>query len=200
VLWPVRAADQMRGRLAELLRSLAGLARAAVTGTAGDVDARRRLISQQVADVQGFIESSKFEPGAGSPADIERLTGNAQSVFLVLLAIARDESGRAALPGAVRDAMTRLGTDVATALAAVAKGVQGPEVAAPTDVDEAMGAVERSVSAHVEVSGDAAEAWRGRLTLYRELVAAVKRLASGELTDAHDFAAPILALRPSANG
>ncbi len=200
VLWPVRAADQMRGRLADVLRSLADLARAAATGTAGDVDARRRLISQQVADVQGFIESSKFEPGAGSPADIERLTGDAQSLFLVLLAIARDESGRAALPDDFREATMRLGTEVATGLAAMADRVQGREAAPPIDVDDAMRAVERSISAHGEMGRDADEAWRARLALYQELVTAVKRLASSELTYEHGFASPILALRPSANG
>src|SRR4029450_8819486 len=58
VLWPVRAADRMHARLADVPRSLAGLGRVA-SQPPGDVDARRRLISQQVTDVQGFIESSK---------------------------------------------------------------------------------------------------------------------------------------------
>ena len=40
-------------------------------------------------DVQGFIESSKFEPDVAGPAEIERLLSGAQCVFLVLLAIAR---------------------------------------------------------------------------------------------------------------
>ncbi len=136
------------------------------------------------------IEYGWIEPGAGSPADIERLIGDAQSVFLVLLAIARDVGWRGALPGAVREAMTRLGTDVATALAAMADRVQGREAAPPIDVDEALGALERSVSAHGELGDDSEEAWRARLALYRELVA----------TYAHDFASPILALKPSVNG
>ncbi len=178
MLWPVRAADRMRERLADVLRSLAGLARMCAgreRTAAGDVDAQRRLISQQVADVQGFVESSKFE-FAGSSADIERLTGDAQSIFLVLLTIARDENGRAALPGAIREATTRLGKDVATALVAMAERVQGREGVAQCDVDEAMGDVEDLISAHGELD----EAWQVRLALYRELVAAVKRLAQAE--------------------
>ena len=94
VLWPVRAADRTRDRLADVLRSLAGLALAcagAGRSPSSDLDARRRLISQQVADVQGFIESSKFEPGAAGAVATQRLTGDAQTVFLLLLAIARDE-------------------------------------------------------------------------------------------------------------
>ena len=169
----------MRERLAEMLRSLAGLALiCAGTGSAGDVNARRRLISQQVADQQGFIGSLKFEPGTVNSADVERLTGDAQSVFLVLLAIARDESGLAALPGDVREATVRLGTDVATALAAMSERVKGREGTAPIDVNGAMGDVERSISAHGELD----EGWQPRLALYRELVVAVKRLAQSEPT------------------
>ena len=65
VLWPVRAADRTRERLADVFRSLSGLALACAKPgglRSSEVDAQRRLISQQVADVQGFIESSKFEP------------------------------------------------------------------------------------------------------------------------------------------
>ena len=118
VLWPVRAADRMRERLADVLRSLAGLALAfAGPGglRAGDLDARRRLISQQVADVQGFIESSKFEPGATADEVIQQLTGDAQVVFLLLLAIARDEGE---LSEAAREPTLRLMTDVAAFLEA----------------------------------------------------------------------------------
>jgi multidrug resistance protein MdtO len=94
VLWPVRAADRMHARLADLLRSLAAFARVASRPRRDgvSVDARRQLIAQQVADVQGFIESSKFEPGAaaGDAEAVQRLTADAQTVFLLLLAIARE--------------------------------------------------------------------------------------------------------------
>jgi len=180
LLWPVRAADRMRERLADLLRSLSGLA-LACTGTepagAGDLDQRRRLISQQVADVQGYIESSKFEPGAGDAGEVERLTADAQSVFLVLLALARDEGGRAPLPDAVRESARRFDAKVAASLAAVAESVQHREAAPAPEVGEALAAFEEAVSACAGLLGDAGEAWRARLALYRELVAAIKRLA-----------------------
>jgi len=167
----------MRERLADVLRSLAGLALVCSGGEgAGDVDARRRLISQQVADVQGFSESSKFEPGAVSPGEIERLTGDAQSVFLVLLALARDERGRAAFPDAVREATMQVDTNTLAVLTAVAELVQSGAAAPPLDLGEALGKIERSVTAHDELGTDANEACQGRIALYRELVAAVKRL------------------------
>src|SRR5256886_4242849 len=117
VLWPVRAADRMHARLADVFRSLAAFARA-LSQPPGDVDARRRLISQQVADVQGFIESSKFESGtgAGDAQTVERRTADAQTVFLVLLAIAREATAAARPPEALHTATIRVGDDVAATL------------------------------------------------------------------------------------
>jgi uncharacterized membrane protein YccC len=179
VLWPVRAADRMRERLADVLSSLAGLALAGAGGPnarAGDVDARRRLISQQVADVQGFIESSKFEPDAAGAVATQRLTGDAQTVFLLLLAIARHES---ALPQTAREAMLRPATDVAAALEGLAEYLRRGSPVPAFDLDGALAAVGRDVTAHGPLED---EAWRGRLVLYRELVVAVNRLAPGDLT------------------
>lgn len=178
VLWPVRAADRMRERLADVLRSLAELARACAGPgglRSGDVDARRRLISQQVADVQGFIESSKFEPDAAGAVAIQQLTGDAQTVFLVLLAIARHED---ALPQTAREATLQLPMNAATALEALAEHLlRGGEVPA-IDLDSALAAVEREITAHGPLED---EACRGRLVLYRELVVAINRLAPGVL-------------------
>jgi len=128
------------------------------------VDARRQLISQQVADVQGFIESSKFEPGAdGADAQaVERRTADAQSVFLVLLAIARDAASTARRPDALRAAMIRVDEDVAAIL----------EGHAEIDVNDSLAAFERSIAAQVEGSGT--------LALYRELAVAVNRVALGD--------------------
>jgi multidrug resistance protein MdtO len=187
VLWPARAADRMRERLADLLHALAGLAQVgAGTGRAGarDVDAQRQLISQQVADVQGFIESSKFEPGAASPERIQRVTAHAQTVFLLLLALARDEAERPVFEAAARDAALRLDRGVATALDALGAQLRRGGPVAATDVDHALAALERSMSANAAVPGDHDEASRGRLALYRELVAALNQLVADDLDEA----------------
>src|SRR5207245_8817271 len=102
----------------------------------GALDARRRLISQQVTDVQGFSESSKFEPGAGA-ADaqaVERLTADAQAVFLVLLAIARDAASAAGRPAAVRAVTARVDQDVAVILEALADRIGPGGVASASEV------------------------------------------------------------------
>jgi plasmid stabilization system protein ParE len=178
VLWPVRAADRMRARLADVLSSLAGLARACVSPGglhSGEVDARRRLISEQVADVQGFIEASKFEPGAAGVVAIQRLIGDAQTVFLVLLAIARQQG---ALPPTAHETTRRLPMDAAAAVEAVAEHLRrgGPRPA--FDLDGTLTTVERDIAAHGPLED---EAVHGRLLLYRELVVAVNRLAPDDL-------------------
>jgi multidrug resistance protein MdtO len=178
LLWPVRAADRMHARLADVFRSLAALARVA-SQPPDDVDARRQLISQQVADVQGFIESSKFEPGAdGADAQaVERRTADAQSVFLVLLAIARDAASSVRRPDAVRAAMTRVDEDVAAILEGVADRVRIDAVAPTIDLDRSLGDLDRSLAA---AQADASSTYAGALAVYRELVVTVNRVAAGD--------------------
>ena len=146
VLWPVLAADQMRARLADVLRSLAGLARAC-SGAGGlrssDLDERRRVISLQVEDVQGFIESSKFEPGATTAEVIQQVAGEAQTIFLLLLAIARDDGERSE---ADRDLTLGLATDVAAAIERVAVRLSRGETSA-IGRDDALGEIERAIAA-----------------------------------------------------
>src|SRR5262249_15699886 len=152
-------------------------------GDAGDVDERRRLISQQVTDVQGFIESSKFEPGAGA-ADaqtVERLTADVQTVFLVLLAIARDAPSSPTRPDAVRAAMIRVDEDVATILEGLADRIQQGEVAPAIDVNRSLDALEQSIAGPVDATGENVTD-TGALALYRELVVAVNRVALSDRT------------------
>jgi len=179
VLWPVRAADRMRERMVDALKSLAGLTLVSMrreTVDVTDVEERRRLISQQMEDVQGFIESSKFEPGAASPAQIERLVSVAQTLFLVLLAIARHRPTVPDRP--VSKETLRLGEGIAATIERVADKIRGRELPHPMEIDEDMAAVETAISARVAQDVRAAETYRTELSLYRELVTAVKRLAT----------------------
>src|SRR5262249_42859379 len=124
VLWPVRAGERMQARLADVFRSLAAFARVA-SRPSGDVDGRRQLISQQVTDVQGFIEASKFEAGAGAvdAQAVARLTADAQTVFLLLLAIARHVEVAEA-PDSMRAAMSHVDDEVAVVLEGVADRIR----------------------------------------------------------------------------
>jgi hypothetical protein len=129
-----------------------------------------------VADVQGFIESSKFEPDGAGAVATQRLTGDAQTVFLLLLAIARHE---VALPQTAGDAMLRLATDAAAALEGLAEHLRRGSPIPAVDLDRALAEVGRDITPRgLSLAG---EAWHERLVLYRELVVAVNRLAPGDL-------------------
>jgi len=141
MLWPVRAADRMRQRLADVLRALAALARecAKLGGLRShEVDSRRRLISEQVSDLQGLIESSKFESDTGNTTAIQQLTGDAQTVFVILLGIAHPGETAAYM---AHEARARLLTDVAVVLEACAEHLRRGTGTPPIDMDEALASV-----------------------------------------------------------
>jgi len=188
VVWPARAADRMHARLADVFRSLAAFARA-LSQPPGNVDARRRLISQQVTDVQGFIESSKYESGtgAGDAQTVERRTADAQTVFLVLLAIAREATAAARPPEALHTATIRVDDDVAAILDGVAARVRNDGAAPAIDGDRALAALERCLAAQADASGGDTT-YAGARALYRELAVAVTRVASDERRPMTDVA------------
>jgi hypothetical protein len=174
----------MHARLADVFRSLAALARVASRprDEGRDVDARRDLISQQVTDVQGLIESSKFEPGAGAgdAQAVEQITVDAQTVFLVLLAIARDAEPAAMRPDAVRAATIRIDEDVAAILEGFADRVRPGGMVPASDVTGSLAVLERAIAAQVDAVGEAPPD-AGALALYRELAVAVSRVASSDI-------------------
>jgi multidrug resistance protein MdtO len=181
VLWPVRAADRMHARLADLLRSIGALARVVSRplDDREDVDARRRLISQQVADVQGFVESSKFEPGAAAAdaQEIERITADAQTVFLVLLAIARNTTGfTARAPENVRRAAIRADEEAAAILEELATGIEPGRTARAGEDGGVLADFERSIAALSDAIGEDVTG-SGTIALYRELGIAMNRVA-----------------------
>jgi hypothetical protein len=181
-LWPVSAATRMSERLADVLRSLGELALLCAGEEPADgrgVEELRSLISHQMADLQSFIESSKFEVEA-APGRVERLTADAQSIFLVLLAIARHQGERAALPECMRESLARLDTATATALAALAEAMHSQDAALSIDVDDKISALEHFASGHMDPGGDAA--YLESLALYRELAVAVIRLLQSSST------------------
>jgi len=186
VLWPVRAADALRARLAEMMHLLADLARtgtnsATPTVNGNDVDSWRRRISRKVEDVQGLIESSKFELGAFKLSEIQKFTGDAQIIFILLLSLAR-QRGDVTHPDVVRAAAVDLDNAMATALLALETHVTSGSRSAVPNLEGMMDAFERSV-AFTNVSAEMAAdpCLTECLALYRALVAAIKRLSSDPL-------------------
>ena len=196
LLWPVRARDALRARLAELMHLLADLARsattrekrlqssildhqssAAVSMATNDVDSWRRRISQKVEDIQGLIESSKFESGDLELDEIQKRTGDGQLVFVLLLSLAR-QSREISQSDVVRTTANELDNVIATGLEGLAmRAAGGPETPVPA-LEDALNAFERSTAGMDAFDKEAAAHFAGRLALYRALVAAIKRLCS----------------------
>jgi hypothetical protein len=107
---------------------------------------------------------------------VERRTADAQTVFLVLLAIAR-ETGAARPPEAVPAATSHVAENVAAILEGVADRVRIDAVAPTIDLDRSLGDLDRSLAA---AQADASSTYAGALALYRELVVAVNRVAAGD--------------------
>ena len=165
VLWPVRAADRMRARLADVLRSLAGSALACAKPGGlrrAEVDAQRRLISQQVADVQGFIESSKFELDGGRHECHAAATGDAQTVFLLF---SGDRPARGWAPANGAGGNAARAEEASAALEALAEHLQRGGDMLAIDADDTLATAERDFTAD-----------QGMHVLYREFVVAVSRL------------------------
>jgi multidrug resistance protein MdtO len=188
LLWPVRAQDALRARLAEVLRLLAELARSKTradenpTVLVNEVDSWRRRISQKVEEIQGLIESSKFESGELQVDAIQKYTGDGQLVFVLLLSLAR-RSREILQPSVFRTAEVELDSNIATALEALGMRVTGSSELAIPQLDDALNAFERSMTGKEALDREAAAQFAGRLALYRTLVAAIKRISSESQED-----------------
>ncbi len=156
LLWPVRAADVLRARFTEMLRLLAALARAGEGRPAADIDGSRLRISQKVEEIQGLMESSKFEPDARDIDALQKATGEAQIVFLLLLTRARHPL-RVEMDSAVAETLQAVAARVAGGLASPApdlQGALGDENSADVDrtLVTALGRLSRSTSAAAPAS------------------------------------------------
>jgi multidrug resistance protein MdtO len=183
VLWPVSARDALRARLTEMLRLLADLARSGTRSTIpaaidADVDSWRRRISQKVEEIQGHIESSKFEPDDFRVSEIQQITGDAQIVFILMLSLARQryELGHMDM---VRAATLDVDNSIATALEALATRGAPNSQSAVLQLDDRLNSLERSTTDPDALDQEAAAHFAARLALYRALVAAINRLSSG---------------------
>jgi hypothetical protein len=187
-LWPERAMNALRARLAETLRLLADLARAGTSDgggvTAADADSWRRRISLKVAEVQGLIESSKFESHDLDLGALEKKTADAQIVFVLLLSLARHWRGPA-LSGAAQARAIEVDGAVATTLDAVAARVTDGFATPAPDLQGALDGLERSMVPVAEPSAAAVPAPDpGALSLYRSLVATLRHLSPEPLATA----------------
>src|SRR5262249_44280197 len=92
LLWPVRAGERRQLRFAEVLRSLATLARLGASDRTGagpdrELGELRRRIAQGLGETQRLLDESKFELEVGQFEVFQRRLGDVQVVFLLLLSL-----------------------------------------------------------------------------------------------------------------
>ncbi len=197
-VWPVDALMALRRNLAAALRTTARLATVEgetedAAATARSTAALRAEADRSFGAVQQSLEEAGFEPGVpgegewDTRAALQRVTIDAQAVFLNQLAIARHRPDFAldVLPSPVRAAVRRLNSAVAASLDAVANRIEGrtetplPDLQAPlADLAD----VARSSLGRV-ASTDVAAQVRGRLELYRVLVPRIEALSAASSTE-----------------
>jgi multidrug resistance protein MdtO len=196
-LWPVKARDALRALLAQVMRSLAELARtgtssATPTKTGNAVDSWRRKIALNAENIQKLIESSKFEMGVIEASRFERgdfkvdaaqkFTADVQIVYVLLLSLARQKQD-ATYPDGVRTAEIELDSALATALSALETHAATGSPPAMLHLQGLSTALERYAAVSAKVPGElAADAHLSdSMTLYRAVVTAIKVLFSDSL-------------------
>ena len=155
-VWPVRASRAMRPALAVALRAMALLAEVerARGGYASEVSraARHRVaVYRALATVLRLREDSVLEPGAAAPAAraeralILDLTGDAQGVFLALLALARHrlETRATSVPVEAAAPLAEFDRSVRHTLERIADALEGKATASLPDMRGSLAALER---------------------------------------------------------
>jgi plasmid stabilization system protein ParE len=151
VLWPVRASDRRQQRFADVLRSLAALARLGARDRTGagrdrELDDMRRRIAQDLAETQRLLEESKFELQAGELEAFQRRVGDAQIIFLVLLSLAYQRRAAGGVLADLPVAAHRLEDAVAGSLEGLADSTRGRGKRQSADLGAALAAVEAALA------------------------------------------------------
>jgi multidrug resistance protein MdtO len=186
-LWPVRASDRRQQHFADVLRSLANLARLggrerrdAGPDPDPELDDLRRRIAQALAETQRLLEESKFELQAGELDAFQRGLGDAQVIFLVLLSIAYQRRMARTLSVSVPASTRELEDAVARRLEGLADSTRSDLPRPAAELDAALAAVESALTPprHEAPTDEGALAGERRLELYRTLVRLVSQLDS----------------------
>ena len=193
-VWPVDALSALWRNLAAALRTTARLATVEsetedAAAMARSTAALRAEADRSFGAVQQSLEEAAFEPDVPGERDLsaraalQRITIDAQAVFLNQLAIARHRPDfvLALLPPALRAGIRRLNTALAARLDAVADRIEGrkadtqlPDLQAP--LGDLAGIIESRLGP--AASGDVVAEARARLALYRILVPRIEALSA----------------------
>ena len=185
-LWPVRALETWRAKLADVFRQLARLAslpdeRGSPWPQMAEAYSLRMKLYQDFSVISELRESSKFESGSELRKGLEALDDQARSLTLHLLAIIqhRPDLRPAAVPERLRAASLRFRLALAGALQNLSDRVQGQAKGPQPDHAAELAELERIFAVEINSIREAnvVAQINGRLALYREIVPVVAKLS-----------------------
>src|SRR6266403_681732 len=178
-LWPVRAMETVRVKLALTMRLLAKLA--GLPDDGHDPSTRmaeayelRLQVYQDLGTVRQLLESSKFESGAPRRERLEVISNTAQILFLYLLAIIqhRPDIQSSAVPEPLRAASARFRTTLADVILNLSYRIEGKTEHPMPDLQSALAELEQTVITQINTVTDTnlVAQISARLALYQETV------------------------------
>jgi multidrug resistance protein MdtO len=184
-LWPVKALETTRVKLAAALQTLGKLAELPdehkdPTPRLAEAYDLRLQAYQQFGAVDELLKGAKFEPGEEVRKKLKDLSSAAQRLLFYLLAIVqhRPDLRPDAVPEALVAASSRFRTTLANELQILGARVIGREQRPDQDLQGAIGDLERTVASRIDGITDAGlvEQIRARLALYQEAVPIVAQM------------------------
>jgi multidrug resistance protein MdtO len=183
-LWPVKALDTTRAKLASILRALAKLAGLPDGNNhapqMGEAYALRLQMYQDLGTLRQLFEGSKFEPGAPQRERLEVMDNTAQMLFLHQLAIIqhRPDLRPSAVPEQLRTASAKFRATLADLLLNLSDRMEGKSERPVPDLPSALAELEQAVTEQIKSVTDSnlVAQIRARLTLYQESVPIAMKL------------------------
>jgi multidrug resistance protein MdtO len=185
-LWPFKALENTRAKLASTLQTLAKLAglpdeKKDPTPRLAEAYDLRLQAYQQFRGVHELLESAKFEPGQKFRRKLQEISSTAQRLFLYLLAIIqhRPDLRPDAVPEPLREASASFRTALAQKLQILGARIVGQEVRSDRDLQATLVELEQVAAPQIATIGsaDAVAQVRARLLLYQEAVPIVEQIA-----------------------
>jgi len=191
-LWPVKALETTRAKLASALKTLSKLA-----GLPDEnKDPMPRLTEayelrlqayQEFRSVHELIESARFEPGEESRRKLEEMSSAAQRLLLYLLAIIQHRSDLRleAVPEALVVGGRRFRVALADELQILSARVTGHDNRPDQDLSGALAELDQVVAIQIPQLADADVAGqvRARLSLYKDVVPIVLQMTRLRLSE-----------------
>jgi multidrug resistance protein MdtO len=196
-LWPVKAMETARAKLASALQTLAKLAglpdeKKDPTPRLAEAYDLRLQAYQEFRAVHELLNSAKFEPGEKFRRKLEEISAAAQRLLLLLLAIIqhRPDLRPDAVPEPLRQASAEFRTTLCDQLQTTSASIVGRDVRRDHDLQRALVELEQVAASQMGniASAEVVAEVRARLELYQRAVPIVKQITRLESEKSNNVA------------